>query len=72
MTSENVKQAVDHFGRLSFVLESYVKLAQTGDHKEIAKALLYASYEDASRLKDQLWDLCMVERAVPTLSEDEV
>lgn len=56
--SEEVKKVVDDFGRLSFMLESYVKLVQTGDHPGIADEMLYACREDAGKLYEGLKDLC--------------
>jgi len=61
MNSELVKKAVDDFGRLSFVLETYVKLAQTGDHSEIAGQLLRAAIKDADTL---LLSLTQVENSI--------
>lgn len=39
-TSEELKKVVDTFGKLSFILETAVKLNQTGDCPEIASACL--------------------------------
>lgn len=61
MNSENVKIVVDHFGRLSFVLETYVKLIQTGDHTDIADSLLVAAIKDAAKLLASLEQLSPVE-----------
>lgn len=51
---EKLKEIVDSFGRLSFMLETMVKLLQTGDHQEIAKSCLYASLKDSELLVEQL------------------
>lgn len=45
-----MKKVVDDFGRLSFVLETYVKLVQTGDHNELANTLLICCDTDANVL----------------------
>lgn len=50
MNSEELKRIIDSFGKLSFVLETYVKLAQTGDHPEIAKIALTAVKNDSDEL----------------------
>lgn len=49
--SEQLKKVVDDFGRLSFILESYTKLCQTGDHKELAKTILIYCDTDARVLQ---------------------
>lgn len=49
-TSETLKELVDNFGRLSFVLETYVKLSQTGDHRNVLPSLLQAAKEDADKV----------------------
>lgn len=54
-SSEKVKQIVDTFGRLSFMLETYVKLLQTGDHPEVTDKALYAIRSDADTLAQQVW-----------------
>jgi len=56
-----LKKAVDDFGRLSFVLETYVKLVQTGDHAEISEKLLEAAITDSYQLSNSLQSLNVTE-----------
>lgn len=55
--SENLKTACDTFGRLSFLMETYVKLHQTGDHKPIAQGCLDACVVESEILFCQLTDI---------------
>lgn len=55
--NEQVKSAVDTFGRLSFMMETYVKLHQTGDHQDVKQHALIAAKEDAEKLHKQLAEL---------------
>lgn len=55
--SEQIKTAVDNFGRLSFILETYVKLVQTGDHPDIAQDLLQAAIQDSTELHKSLIEI---------------
>jgi len=48
MNSEEIKSLVDAFGRLSFALETYVKLVQTGDMPQLREAALEAAKESAT------------------------
>lgn len=57
LKSEKVKNVVDDFGRLSFMLETYVKLQQTGDHHMIADTILQGVKFDAAALVTSLNDL---------------
>lgn len=50
MKSEKVKNVVDNFARLSFILETYVKLVQTGDHVAITEMMLACAQTDAHKL----------------------
>lgn len=54
LKDEKLKDAVDIFGRLSFVLETYVKLRQTGDHPVTAEMLLKNALLDAEHLVEAL------------------
>lgn len=56
-TSEQLKKVVDDFGRLSFMLETFVKLAQTGDHGAIAESVLIGVKIDAAQLVRSLNEL---------------
>lgn len=48
--SEKTKTMLDTFGRLSFMLETYVKLQQTGDHSGLKLLVLESVIDDAEAL----------------------
>lgn len=54
---QSVKKVVDTFSRLSFMLETFVKLKQTGDHVIIANQVLEASIKDVTELAESLVEL---------------
>lgn len=53
-TSENLKEIVDLFGKLSFMLETHVKLEQTKDHEAVAIEALRAAEMDCHELAKML------------------
>lgn len=56
-SSEKLKEVVDAFGRLSFMLETYVKLVQTGDHREVANEIFRCCVDDAQDVHKKLLHL---------------
>lgn len=54
---ESLKQAIDSFGCLSFMLETYVKLRQTGDHPNIAESVLLGAKIQAEDVARKLQNL---------------
>jgi len=57
MNSEKLKVLLDTFGRLSFMLETYVKLEQTGDHAGIKNLVLEAVSDDVQKLSTNIADI---------------
>lgn len=57
MNSEKLKALLDTFGRLSFMLETYVKLEQTGDHAGIKNLVFEAVSDDTKELINQINDI---------------
>lgn len=54
MNSEELKTLIDTFGRMSFVLETVAKLAQTNDHNHLRDAAIAALEIDASTFVHQV------------------
>lgn len=54
-----VKEVVDDFGRLSFALETYVKLHQTQDHPELSWEALKAVRADIGCLSHSVEEFYM-------------
>lgn len=54
---EQVKSMVDEFGKLSFLLESFVKLYQTKDCKELNKHVINEAHRSCASLLNQIEDL---------------
>lgn len=55
--NEQYKQLFDEFGKLSFLLETWAKLKQTGDCKEVAQASLSAAHNSCASLLNALEQL---------------
>jgi len=55
--NEQYKQLFDEFGKLSFLLETWAKLKQTGDCKEVAQASLSAAHTSCASLLNALEQL---------------
>lgn len=53
-TSETLKLVCDDFGRLSFLLETFVKLYQTGDHSDCRDLMLGGCVRDSIKLHKTL------------------
>lgn len=52
--SERMKKIADDHARLSFMLEAYFKLVQTGDHEKIHGNVLECCLKDANTLVESL------------------
>lgn len=50
MNSEEIKNIVDSFGRLSFVLETWVKLKQTGDFEDLCLSAHLSACDEVKKL----------------------
>lgn len=54
---EQLKAIVDQFGKLSFLLETYVKFHQTGDCTKLNMEIFKEAHIAASSLLDQIENL---------------
>lgn len=55
--SEKLKTVVDQFGKLSFLLETYVKLSQTGDCQSLLQPLMEEVLTSSQHLTIQISNL---------------
>lgn len=53
-SSEDVKALIDKMGSLGFMLETYVKLLQTGDHGKVRDMALYSAWSDCRALEKMI------------------